>query len=93
MIMSRRTKKLGPAARFGPRYGLRIRNLVRDIEVIQKQWHKCPNCGARRVKRISSGIWQCRKCGYKFAGGMYFPRTQLRDMVETALETVKSKTR
>ncbi len=90
--MARKTKKLGPAARFGPRYGLRIRNLVRDIEIIQRRWHKCPNCGARRVKRVSSGIWECRKCGYKFAGGTYVPRTPLLDVVETALETVKSKT-
>ncbi len=89
--MTRRTKKLGPAARFGPRYGLRIRNLVRDIEVQQRGWHKCPNCGAMRVKRISFGIWQCKKCGYKFAGGAYVPRTPLRETVETALETVKAK--
>ncbi len=63
--MSRRTKKLGPAARFGPRYGLRIRNLVRDIEVQQRGWHKCPNCGA-----LVPAHMVCPECGY-YKGRQY----------------------
>ncbi|HEC89113.1 MAG TPA: 50S ribosomal protein L37ae, partial [Thermoplasmatales archaeon] len=30
----------------------------------------------RKVKRISTGIWQCKKCGTKFAGGSYIPKTE-----------------
>ncbi len=60
--------KLGPAKRFGPRYGMKPKRIFDEIERVQRAWHKCPRCGAYRVKRVAAGIWQCRKCGYKFAG-------------------------
>lgn len=73
--MSLRTKKVKSVGRFGPRYGVRIRRRIREIEARQKTWHECPNCAAPRVKRTSTAIWECRKCGHKYAGGAYFPRT------------------
>jgi len=29
------------------------------------------------VKRISVGIWKCKKCGITFTGGAYSPTTKL----------------
>jgi len=71
------TKKVKSAGRFGPRYGTRIRGRVAAIEAIQKQKHACPKCSFLKVKREASGIWLCKKCGHKFAGGAYVPRTTL----------------
>lgn len=68
------TRKVGSAGRFGPRYGKKVRDLVRDIERIQKQRHVCPRCDMRYVKRVSKGIFICRKCGNKFTGKAYYPR-------------------
>ncbi len=80
--MGGRTKKVGPAGRFGPRYGLKIRNLVKKIEEVQKARHVCPVCGSKAVKRISTGIWKCTKCGAVFAGGAYVPRTIVKREVD-----------
>lgn len=66
-----KTKKVGSTGRFGARYGIIIRRKVHDVEKAQKSWYKCPSCNAKRVKRISTGIWQCRKCQVKFASRAY----------------------
>lgn len=69
-----RTKVVGPAGSFGPRYGLSVRRRVRDILIKLRSPHSCPFCGKRgSVKRISVGIWYCRKCGSEWAGGAYAP--------------------
>lgn len=65
------TKKIGSAGRFGVRYGARLRNKIALVEKKQKNWQTCPYCLAPRVKRISLGIWKCRKCNTKFAGRAY----------------------
>ena len=83
--MAKRTKKVGPAGRFQARYGVRARSRVRNVEVIQRAKHKCPSCGAQKVKRKSTSIWECGKCGIKFAGGAYVPRTEAGQSVEKAL--------
>lgn len=75
--MAKRTKKVGPVGRFQARYGVRARTRVRNIEVIQHKKHTCPGCGHIAVKRIGTGIWQCNKCGVKFAGGSYLPKTEI----------------
>jgi large subunit ribosomal protein L37Ae len=68
-------KKTGSAGRFGPRYGMRTRKKWREIEERQRKPHECPVCSRLSVRRISTGIWECGKCGAKFAGGAYFPIT------------------
>ncbi len=71
--MSRRTAKAGPVARFGPRYGVRIRRRVLEVEIGLRKRHVCPRCQAPRVQRTSTGVWRCGHCGLVFAGGAYRP--------------------
>jgi large subunit ribosomal protein L37Ae len=71
--MARRTRKAGIVGRFGPRYGVRIRRRVQEIEEGMKSRHACPRCAAGAVDRRSTGVWECRRCGYVFAGGAYRP--------------------
>ena len=73
--MSLRTKKVKSVGRFGPRYGVSIRRRIREVEARQKAWHTCPSCAAEKVKRVSTSIWECRKCGHKFAGAAYMPHS------------------
>ena len=76
--MSRNLKKIGSAGRFGARYGIRARKRVAGIETTQRMRHRCPQCNHVAVKRVASGIWQCRHCDLKFAGGAYRPMTETR---------------
>jgi len=71
--MARRTRKVGIAGRFGPRYGVRIRRRVQEIEEGLRKRSVCPTCQHVAVKRRSSGVWACRHCGTVFAGGAYRP--------------------
>jgi large subunit ribosomal protein L37Ae len=57
--------------RYGVRYGRRNRFKVALIEVDQKRKHKCPKCAFTQVKRLSTGIWQCKKCNAKFTSRAY----------------------
>lgn len=68
--------KVGAAGKYGPRYGTKIRKLALEIERKLRRRYRCPSCGAERVKRVSTSIWQCGKCGLKFAGGAYSPAAQ-----------------
>jgi len=68
-----RKKKVGSAGRFGARYGKKVRKIVAEIEKVQKQRHICPKCNMPYVKRVAAGIWECKKCGTKFAGLAYVP--------------------
>ncbi len=68
-------RKTRTAGRFGTRYGVKNRKLVADIEEKMHADYACSKCGAIKVKRIASGIWQCTKCKATFAGGSYVPQT------------------
>jgi len=74
--MAKGTKKAGTSGKFGARYGVVVRNRVKNIEAHQKEKHECPVCHHMSVKRISSGIWECRHCGVKFAAEAYSPKTK-----------------
>jgi large subunit ribosomal protein L37Ae len=68
--------KVGSAGRFGVRYGRTIRATISKIEAEEKKRHVCPRCNMPYVKRVSSGVWKCKKCGNKFAGLAYSPKKE-----------------
>ncbi|MEM1906241.1 MAG: 50S ribosomal protein L37ae [Thermosphaera sp.] len=73
-----KTKVVKIAGRYGTRYGSTLRKKVRDILMKRYAPHQCPFCGYQgKVVRVSTGIWMCRKCGNKWAGGAYLPKTEV----------------
>jgi large subunit ribosomal protein L37Ae len=72
-----RTKKVGPTRGLGVRYGSTVRKRYSKVVTDMKKPHRCPQCGFPRVKRVSVGVWGCRKCGFTFTGGAYTPTTKL----------------
>jgi len=66
-----KTRKVGSAGRFGPRYGASVKKKLVKTEKIQRKKQKCPFCQGI-AKRLSRGIWRCKKCKKKFASGTYF---------------------
>jgi len=67
-------KVTASAGRFGPRYGRFVRKRVIEIEKVSRAVHRCPQCDMVAVKRVGTGIWLCRKCGYKFCRWLTSPR-------------------
>ncbi len=67
-----KTKKVGIAGRFGPRYGSRLRKQWRDITSKQKGINKCPKCNTKLPNmREFAGLWHCKKCGATWTGGTW----------------------
>ena len=64
-------QKIKSTKRFGARYGRTIKRNFAKIEHEQRKLHKCPYCNKEAVKRISTGIWYCKKCEAKFTGKAY----------------------
>lgn len=79
-------RKSRSAGRFGVRYGTKSRKLVADIEEKMHMKYPCTKCGALKIKRTGTGIWQCTKCGHTFAGGSYVPQTPAHLTVLRAVE-------
>ncbi len=82
-------KKSRSAGRFGVRYGTKNRKLVADIEEKMHAGYTCSKCGAKKIKRIGTGIWQCTKCMHTFAGGSYVPQTPAHTTVLRAVQSEK----
>lgn len=66
-----RQSKLTSTKRFGPRYGITVKQKYDAVEQLQKKLYQCPNCKKIKVKRLALGIWQCLGCQAKFAGKAY----------------------
>jgi len=67
---------------------------MQEIEEGLKHRHTCPRCAAIAVRRSSTGVWTCRRCGYVFAGGAYRPIVTTsfkREVQETAEEPEATK--
>ena len=71
----KRTKKVGSTGRYGARYGTLVRKKILRIEKVTKAKVPCPRCRTKKIFRVSAGIWKCRKCELKFAGGAYRTET------------------
>lgn len=69
--MSKRTKKVGSTGWMGPRYGIRIRRRVLEIDRGRKKSWACPRCSTVTLKRVSSGVYECHRCGTRFASQAY----------------------
>lgn len=87
--MSGKTKKVGSSGKFGPRYGMRVRRRWLEVDKKQRGYHECPSCRMMGVKRVASGIWECRKCGNKFTGGAYQPKSDVAQTVDRAIKRVR----
>ena len=88
--MGRKTKKVGMARGLGTRYGSTLRKRYVKVLTEEKRTHKCPQCGAKAVKRVSVGVWNCKKCEKTFAGGAYTPETKLGVVAKRQVKSLSS---
>ena len=89
--ISSKGHKSRSAGRFGVRYGTKSRKLIADIEEKMHAEYTCSKCGAKKISRIGTGIWQCKKCEHTFAGGSYVPQSPAHLTVLRAVQGVKAE--
>ncbi|CAG0952482.1 hypothetical protein METP1_00268 [Methanosarcinales archaeon] len=89
--ISSKGHKSRSAGRFGVRYGTKARKLVGDSEEKMRAEYTCSKCGAKKISRIGTGIWQCAKCEHTFAGGSYVPQSPAHLTVLRAVQGVKAE--
>ena len=70
--MPSKSKKSKSSGRFGARYGKTPKMRLVKIEEKQRKKQSCPFCKKKGVKRLANGIWNCKKCGKKFASDAYY---------------------
>ncbi len=85
-----KTKKVGSAGKFGTRYGMRLRRRWLEVDRKQKALYECPTCKRVSVRRVASGIWECKKCATKFTGGAYQPFTDVGKKMEQSMRRDKN---
>ncbi len=83
-------RRLGIGGGFGARYGTITRRQHIEILTGLRSKHECPKCKFKTVKRWSVGVWLCKKCGYKFAGGAYAPITKVGEIAARATRGMMS---
>jgi len=69
--VTQRTKKVGPTGWMGPRYGIRIRRRVVEIDRVKSAPSACPRCSTVTLRRVASGIFECSRCGTRYASNAY----------------------
>lgn len=67
---------------MGARYGKKTRDAVREQS---PEKEKCPECSKESLKREAAGIWKCKNCGHKLAGGAYQSDTGAEELLRKAL--------
>jgi len=81
------TKKVGTTGRFSSRYGVKTRMKVAAVEKLSRAKHQCPSCMKQALKRQSKGIWVCRSCDIKIAGGAYSPESPAAKIIKQITKT------
>ncbi len=69
--MANKKKENKSVKRFGPRYGRTLKEKLGKIETLKKKEYQCPKCHYNKVRQVSAGIWECKKCGAKFTSKAY----------------------
>ena len=77
-----RMRKTGLGGGLGARYGTAPRKRYIEILTRMRRFHECPRCQIRATRRLSVGLWQCRRCGHQFTGGAYTPSTKVGNVAE-----------
>jgi large subunit ribosomal protein L37Ae len=73
-----KTRSVKSSGRFAQRYGATLRKRVLTIEKKTEKGQRCPRCkSVNTLHRMVTGIWACKSCGMKFAGGAYIAQTTL----------------
>jgi large subunit ribosomal protein L37Ae len=87
-----KTKSVKSSGRYAQRYGATLRKRVFVIESKSAKGQKCPKCkSVDTMQRSAVGIWQCKACGIKFAGGAYVAQTTLgRTMTPEEFKSTKA---
>ncbi len=57
--------------KFNVRGGSKHRKAYKKIMAAKNAKYECPACSKSSIRRSSAGVWVCRSCGAKFAGGAY----------------------
>lgn len=74
--------KLRSASRFGARYSSPLKKVFADVEDIEKRPQECPKCFRKSLVHKNYGIWYCKKCKARIAGGAYQPQTIIGSLAE-----------
>ncbi|MGC8516271.1 MAG: 50S ribosomal protein L37ae [Candidatus Acidifodinimicrobium sp.] len=53
------------------RYGATTRKNLDEIRALRTKKYKCPRCKGFSMRRVSAGIWECKRCGLKIASDAY----------------------
>jgi large subunit ribosomal protein L37Ae len=82
-------KSIASIKRFGARYGRTVKHKFGAVEAMHRKKYKCPYCSKQSVKRISAGIWECKKCGAKIASRAYTvsKKKTVKEMISEAAKT------
>ena len=85
-------KKVTSDGSFGPRYGAMVRKKYREVmDKMRDKDTRCPRCQTKgSIRRLSTGIWHCKKCEATFTGGAYLVSTP---RGEESLRVAKRKQR